>query len=364
MTDDMHEQGRKGLGDYIPFFVAFAMVGTLSFIIAMPLLRPLAWSSLLAFFAYPLFKYVHANVFGGRWRNLAAGITTAAVIVMLVLPAVLVGTLLAREGLRLYGEVVELLSRFDGYDVSAVLNLLPDWLASRDIHLEEHLSMIGDVLKQTGRWLASQVASFSRGFLGNAFQLVYQLIVITVATFFFLRDGHVLIEYIKDITPLPKQEREMLFDRGTHILQAVIYGLTLTAGIQAVLGGLGWWGVGLTAPVLFGSIMFVFALIPFIGTPMILIPGAIYLAATGQWKSAIFLAVWALAVVASIDNFIRPLFISGGSKVHLLIVFIGVIGGLAAWGVLGLFFGPLLISMFVFFLDSYRHLWLKFRTED
>jgi predicted PurR-regulated permease PerM len=97
---------------------------------------------------------------------------------------------------------------------------------------------------------------------------------------------------------------------------------------------------------------------------MILIPGAIYLAVTGQWKSAIFLAVWALAVVASIDNLIRPLFISGGSKVHLLIVFVGVIGGLAAWGVLGLFFGPLLISMFVFFLDSYRHLWFKFRTED
>jgi predicted PurR-regulated permease PerM len=275
-----------------------------------------------------------------------------------------VGTLLAREGIRLYGEVVELLSRFDGYDVSAVLNLLPDWLVRSDIPLEEHLSMIGDVLKQTGRWLASQVASFSRAFLGNAFQLVYQLIVITVATFFFLRDGHVLIEYIKDITPLPKKEREMLFERGTNILQAVIYGLTLTAGIQAVLGGLGWWGVGLTAPVLFGSIMFVFALIPFIGTPMILIPGAIYLAVTGQWKSAIFLAVWALAVVASIDNLIRPLFISGGSKVHLLIVFVGVIGGLAAWGVLGLFFGPLLISMFVFFLDSYRHLWFKFRTED
>jgi predicted PurR-regulated permease PerM len=68
--------------------------------------------------------------------------------------------------------------------------------------------------------------------------------------------------------------------------------------------------------------------------------------------------------VASIDNFIRPLFISGESKVHLLIVFIGVIGGLAAWGVIGLFYGPLLISMFVFFLDSYRHLWLKFKTEE
>lgn len=212
--------------------------------------------------------------------------------------------------------------------------------------------------------MASQVASFSRGFLGNAFQLVYQLIVITVATFFFIRDGHVLMEYLKDILPLPKKEREVLFDRATQILQAVIYGLTFTAGIQAVLGGLGWWGVGLTAPVLFSAVMFIFALIPFIGTPMVLIPGAIYLAATGQWKSAIFLAVWALAVVASIDNLIRPLFISGGSKVHLLIVFIGVIGGLAAWGILGLFYGPLLISMFVFFLDSYRHLWLKFKKEE
>ncbi len=364
MEEKSQEHGRQSLGDYIPFFVVFSMVGVMSFIITMPLLRPLAWSSLLAFFSYPLFTYLHRRLFGEKWRNIAAGITTAAVIVMLVLPAVVVGTLLAREGIRLYGQVVELLSELEGQDVTSVLDFLPNWLAARGIPLEEHLSMLGDVFRQGGRWMASQVASFSRGFLGNAFQLVYQLIVITVATFFFIRDGHVLMEYLKDILPLPKKEREVLFDRATQILQAVIYGLTFTAGIQAVLGGLGWWGVGLTAPVLFSAVMFIFALIPFIGTPMVLIPGAIYLAATGQWKSAIFLAVWALAVVASIDNLIRPLFISGGSKVHLLIVFIGVIGGLAAWGILGLFYGPLLISMFVFFLDSYRHLWLKFKKEE
>jgi predicted PurR-regulated permease PerM len=364
VAEKSQEHDSKSLGDYIPFFVVFLMVGVLSFIIAMPLFRPLAWSSLLAFFSYPLFKYIHTRLFGGKWRNIAAGITTAAVIFMLVLPAVLIGTLLAREGIRLYGQVVELLSELEGKDITSLIDFLPNWLASRGISLEEHLSVLGDVFRQGGRWMASQVASFSRGLLGNAFQLVYQLIVITVATFFFIRDGHVLIEYLGDILPLPKKEREVLFDRATQILQAVIYGLMFTAGIQAVLGGLGWWSVGLTAPVLFGSVMFIFALIPFIGTPMILIPGALYLAAVGQWKSALFLAIWALAVVASIDNFIRPLFISGESKVHLLIVFIGVIGGLAAWGVIGLFYGPLLISLFVFFLDSYRHLWLKFKTEE
>lgn len=137
----------------------------------------------------------------------------------------------------------------------------------------------------------------------------------------------------------------------------MVYGITFTAGIQATLGALGWWKAGLEAPIIFGAIMFVLAMIPFVGTPMVLLPGAAYLAATGSLKAAIYLAIWAIAVVSTVDNFIRPIFISEGSNIHILIVFVGVVGGLAAWGFIGLFLGPLIISLFIFFLDSYRKLW-------
>jgi predicted PurR-regulated permease PerM len=110
--------------------------------------------------------------------------------------------------------------------------------------------------------------------------------------------------------------------------------------------------------------MFILAIIPFVGTPLVLLPGAAYLFAEGRTGSAIFLAVWALLVVSAIDNFIRPMFISEGSKVHILIIFTGVVGGLATWGFLGIFIGPLILSMFFFFLDSYRRIWQRMRHEN
>lgn len=351
-------------GSYLPFIVAFAMLAVLSFIVASPLFRPLTWSALLSFFAYPLYILLYRKAFSGRWSNLAAGITTAAILLLLVVPAGVLGTLLAREGIRIYGNVADFLLHLEGSEVPTILDFLPKGLSTRLAPFVEHFAFLGDAVRQAGRWFASWLATASRGFLGNAFRMVYQLVVIAVASFFMIRDGDKILVYVKEILPLPSLERDDLFGKAKQILQAVVYGMLFTAGIQATLGGLGWWWVGLPSPVLFAGAMFILAMIPFVGTPMVILPGAAYLAATGDIRSALVLAAWGLIVVSTIDNFLRPIFISEGSKVHILIVFVGVVGGLAVWGFLGLFCGPLIISMFIFFLDSYRRIWMKMRGDD
>lgn len=354
---------RRQWGSYLPFIVAFGMLATLSFVISFPLFRPLAWSALLSFFAYPLYKILYSRTFSGRWSNLAAGITTAAILLLLVVPAGLMGTLIAREGIKVYGRVADLLLHLEGSEVPTMIDFLPKAVSVRLEPFVEHFKFIGDAIRQAGRWFAVWIASVSRGFLGNAFRMIYQLIVIAVASFYMLRDGHKILGYVKEILPLPAEERDDLFGKASQILQAVVYGITFTAGIQATLGGLGWWLAGLPSAPLFAGAMFILAMIPFVGTPMVMLPGAIYLVATGDVKTGLILGAWAILVVSTIDNFMRPLFISEGSKVHILIIFIGVIGGLAAWGFLGLFCGPLIISMFFFFLDSYRRIWLRLRED-
>lgn len=350
-------KGKNIRRSYGPFVVAFSLMALLTYKVAFPLFRPLAWSALLAFFAYPVYRWLHQGLMKGKHENVAAALTTALIVLLLVVPAGFLATLLAKEGIKVYGQIVDLLSGSKAVDFAPISERLPQWLETKGINISAHLSFLGDILKQAGRFLATQIASLSRNLLGNTLRMIYQLIAITVATFFFLRDGHIVLDFIEDILPLSEEEKVSLFTRAKRLLQAVVYGITFTAGIQATLGGLAWWKAGLEAPVIFGAIMFVLAMIPFVGTPLVLLPGAAYLALTGSWKEAIYLAIWALAVVSTVDNFIRPIFISEGSSIHILIVFIGVVGGLAAWGFIGLFLGPLIISLFIFFLDSYRKLW-------
>lgn len=344
-------------GWFFPFVIVLSFLAGLSYLISFSLLKPLAWSVLLSFLVYPLHDLLHMRLLKGKWPNLSAVLVTAFILLIIVLPAVMAGFVMAREGIRLYGNVADFLKGIDGSQVHPLSMILPPAIAERLRPIFKEFEFLGTILGQTGRWAASSIAAISRGFLGNAIRIVIQLVVIAVASFFMVRDGHLILEYVKDITPLLRQDREAFFLQAKRILQGVLYGITLTAIIQGILGGFGWWYVGLPTPILFGALMALLAMFPIIGTPLVWIPGALFLFYSGKWRSGIILFVWGLLVVSLIDNFLRPLFISEGSKIHILIIFIGVFGGLATWGFIGIFLGPLVISLFVFMLDTYRKEW-------
>lgn len=348
-------------GAFLPFLFIFALLAILSYFVAQPLLRPLCWSVLLSFIAHPLYRFLYRRVFHRKWNILAAAITTAAIILLLVIPSAFLGISIAREGIRIYGLIADQILKMDPGTALTVEKFLPHVLVEKLQPVMDKLVVLDGPIRQGASWAASSLASASRSFIENAFRLFYQLIVIAVASFFMLKDGHVLIEFIQDITPLSFDQRRAFFERIERMLNAMMYGIVLTAGIQGALGMAGWIFAGLPSPAFFALVMFILAMIPFIGTPLVWGPASIYLLMTGEVKSGIILFLWGLVVVSSVDNFIRPIFISEGSKVHILIVFIGVVGGLATWGFLGLFLGPLILTMFVFILDAYRQSWRSIR---
>ena len=145
-----------------------------------------------------------------------------------------------------------------------------------------------------------------------------------------------------------------MLERLHEVTWAVFYGVIMASVIQAILGGIGWAVVGLPSPVVAGIAMFFRSLIPVGGSFLVWGPGAVYLLLQGHPAKGIFLAVWGLAVVVLVDNFLRPLFISGRTRMHALLVFFGVLGGMMAFGVAGLFLGPLLITVLLFLLDIIR----------
>ena len=111
--------------------------------------------------------------------------------------------------------------------------------------------------------------------------------------------------------------------------------------------------------------MFITGMIPFVGTPVIWVPGALSLFVGGDYTGGLILLGWGIGVVSMVDNFIRPVFISGESKIHMLVIFVGIFGGLLNWGFLGLFIGPLILSLGIFLLDLYRGIVSeKIKVED
>ena len=348
---------------FMPFILVLSFLAGLSYLISSSLLKPLAWAVLLSFLVYPLYDVLFHRIFKGRHPNLAALLMTAFIILMIVQPAVMIGFVMAKQGIKFYANIAGFLKSFDN-DGIHLLPFFPSVLAERLAPVFKEFEFLRTIMGQTGNWVASMVASASRNFLGNVIRIVLQLVVIAVASFFMIRDGHLILGYVKDITPLTPQDKDAFFLQAKRILQGVLYGITLTAIVQGILGGIGWWYVGLPTPLLFGALMALLAMFPIIGTPLVWIPGCIYLFYTGEWKSSIILFVWGALVVSLIDNFLRPLFISEGSNIHILIIFIGVFGGLATWGFIGVFLGPLVISLFVFMLDTYRKKWKRYFEDN
>lgn len=334
----------------LPFFGILAAVASLAFAVAFPLIKPLAWSVLLSFSIYPLFVKMREGPFRRRSDNFSAAAATGMIVLFAVLPCIFAIVLALREGVRLHGFVLEVLAAMESSGEGALATLLPEWLVEHIRPWMVRYPAIRGWVRETAARGAVEAVSAA----GDAVLFLYYASIITVSCFFLLRDGKYIVFYLREIVPLPADQASGFFDRGKRTLQAVVYGVLLTSLVQGAAGGLGWLIAGLPNPVLFGALMTFFALIPFLGTAFVWLPGAAYLLAVSDWTGGLILLGWGVLVVGTIGRLLKALFISGGGKIHFFVVFVGIVGGLAAWGILGLFIGPPVMSLFLFLLENYR----------
>jgi predicted PurR-regulated permease PerM len=165
--------------------------------------------------------------------------------------------------------------------------------------------------------------------------------------FFVLRDGPALAQRVVRMLPIEERMRGKLWQHLKEVTRAVFMGIGVTALVQGALVGVGFWIAGLPSALVFGVLAALFALVPLVGTVIVWGPGALYLASQGDYGHAIFLTLWGTFAVGMVDNFLRPLLISGRVEVPTLAVFIGVMGGLQAFGFIGLFVGPIVLGLLV-----------------
>ena len=312
------------------------------------ILRPffmlILWASILAFLMFPLQEKL-ARRFGGR-TGVTAGVLTALTPVAIFVPLTLLGIAFVHQVTAL-GTMLQ--QNSDMFELSRWLDpaqhpRVAGWAQSLSERTNMQLTDAQEYLRQSAQEWAGNLAKASGHIFLNIAGMVLRFFLMLFVLFFVLRDGVGAFARVTALLPLNENRRGELFTRLGKVLRAVVYGCGLTALAQGALVTIGFAIAGLSGPIVFGVLAAVLALLPFGGAALVWVPGVLYLFATGHIGMAIFLLVWG-AVVSTADNFIRPIIISRYTPVPTLLVFLGVIGGVAAFGPIGFIIGPVVLVL-------------------
>jgi predicted PurR-regulated permease PerM len=189
---------------------------------------------------------------------------------------------------------------------------------------------------------------------GNALVIVLKVIFVLLTMYYLFRDGERIKQALLDSLPLERAQSQRIFDRTREVIGASVYGVLVVASIQAVLGEIGFLIVGLPSPLLWGVVMFFLSMIPMAGSFLVWVPACLFLLATGHYWKALFLAAWCAGVVGMVDNVLRPRLVGKRTRLHELLVFFSVLGGLQVFGPLGLVVGPVIVAITLALLDVFR----------
>ncbi len=187
----------------------------------------------------------------------------------------------------------------------------------------------------------------------GVFNFVMDYFILVVMLFFLLRDSDHFADQVRAISPLSIDQERMLVERLRIVARATVLGNLLTALTQGTISGVAFFALGLPNPILWGSLTALLSLIPLVGTALVWVPWTIYLFAVGAPIKALIFLVIQVLIIGSVDNILRPLFIRGGAKMHTLVIFFSVLGGIAYFGILGILFGPLMFAIAIALLEFY-----------
>jgi len=320
------------------------------YVIAKPFLSPVFLAVMIAIVFHP----VHARIQGRICsRNTAALTSTVLVLLALTVPAVGLGAVVSQEIRGLYQFLGERSAAQGGWNpwVMHAMDRLASWagryvdLSSFDLRgaLLRWLEQISRSLFSWGAWAASNIVSF-----------VADAVIAIFTLFFLFREGGSIRKHAETFLPLSAAQVERLFTGFSNSIVANVYGCLAVGLAQGILASLSFWVLGLRSPVLWGLVTALFSLVPIIGSAAVWGPAVIILAAEGHWWKALFLLIWGAVVVGQIDTFVRPYVIGGRVKMHTLLIFFALLGGVEAFGVMGLFIGPVVLSVSLVVLEMLR----------
>jgi len=323
-----------------------------------PFLESIILAMLIGLLTYPLHERLVIALRGRR--SVASILSCLALMLVLLIPTLVLLVAVLKQGVSYSIVARDWASQENIHQIMAhpwavelrswLTRVLPEGALDPESVREKALAAAG--------LMGRQFANVSTSVLGSLTRFAINFTLLVFVLFFVLRDHNKLIEFLHRALPLSRTQEESLFAEIKVVSKSALLGSLLTAVTQGIVGGIGLWIAGF--PGLFWGVVMAFAsLIPFVGTALVWGPAALFLLFTGAWEWAVFLSVWGVLVVGSIDNFLRPLFMQG-AKMNTAVVFFALIGGLQVFGLVGLVYGPLIFAIAMVLFRLYENEFSEF----
>ncbi len=317
-----------------------------------PFFTPLMSAITLTLIFYPIYVRITGLI---QSRNIAAFLSTLLALVTIIVPLLFAVWLLVKEAAEVFPAAKSWMAAQSG---GSLASKLPPFLAGVWSGIREYLAIgqldLEKIVLNNIRELGNEITGFGARMVKNVVLTLFDVVALIMGLFFFFRDGTRMVWWTAGLIPLEPENKELIVQGLGRTLSAVVRGIFITALLQGMLAGAGFAFVGIGFPVLLGFTTAFMALIPFLGATSVWLPVVIFLLLKGTIGKAVILALWGGLVVSLVDNVLRPVLIGEVTKLPTLLLFLGILGGIQAYGFIGLLVGPLLIASVFAFIKIYQ----------
>ena len=326
------------------FFVALLLAVSLAFFwLIRSFLQPIFWAVALGIVVYPLHALLQRRLHDRK--GLAASISVITVVIVVILPLIGLGAAVANEGAALYERL-----QTGGLGIDGIFSRAQQRVPQVTALIERFgvdparlQAQAQEAAVTVSRVIAERALSIGSGTLRGTIFFFLMLYLL----FFFLRDGPRILDALIRALPLGDQRERHLFERFAEVSRATIKGTLVVGIVQGTIGGVAFAVLGISAPVLWGTVMALLSILPAVGTALVWLPAAIVLIVSGQVFGGIVLILIGVFVIGLVDNLLRPVLVGRDTQLPDYVILLSTLGGLAGFGLAGIVIGPTIASFFL-----------------
>lgn len=328
------------------FLITILVILTLYlFYLARSLIVPFLTALILTAISYPVYKKIYAKTNKPR---ISAAITVLLLMLVIIIPLMVILSGLISEGVELYGSLQSVSA---AETVTNIQNGLSSLLGFAGIKIEDSVSqqfLISTIeAVKNGVWTALQYAS------GQLVRVLFEIMFTLFFMYYLLQHGKKIYKYLEIMAPITPKSKKLLVKETNSNIKALFLGQGLVALVQGALGFIGYFMFGINNPLFWGFVTAIFSFVPLVGAWFVWLPIGLAALVQGNSFGGVGVLIWGAVIVSQIDNVLRPFLVSSFSKIHFLVVLIGVFIGIQAFGLIGVILGPLLITLGITFAKIY-----------